>query len=121
MTSGDFNSRSAAYGLKEGEFDDLDPKVKKRLLKLMSRISEMSYRRGAQHGAFLIGGVTEGQEYERIAKWRFRSSLDRSVGVDGRKVVTDAMKRLFIEYKCLSRIGFGDVIYEYEKRKRGYK
>jgi len=42
---------SILSGFKEDEFKDLPKGTKKKLIKLMSRISEKSYRRGFQHGA----------------------------------------------------------------------
>jgi hypothetical protein len=49
--SSDFEARSVAYGLKEGEFENLPPLVRRKLIRLMARIAEQSYRRGFQHGA----------------------------------------------------------------------
>ena len=55
----DFIKESIAYGLKLGEFENLDKEVKRKLLKLMSRISERSYRRGFQHGKEIKGKTVD--------------------------------------------------------------
>lgn len=52
-----FTEFSIAHGLKENEFYSLDDDVKQKLIKLMARISEKSYRRGLQHGSFGIAVV----------------------------------------------------------------
>ncbi len=52
-----FAEFSIAHGLKENEFYSLDDDVKQKLIKLMARISEKSYRRGLQHGSFGIAVV----------------------------------------------------------------
>jgi hypothetical protein len=41
----DFDPCSVAYGLKSGDLDSLSPAARKKLIRLMSRISEASYRR----------------------------------------------------------------------------
>jgi hypothetical protein len=61
---GDFIPESVAYGLKCGEFDNLSERDKRRLVKLMARISEASYRRGFQHG-------TLGRHTIDVLKFRF--------------------------------------------------
>ena len=52
MTKSDFTSDSAAYGLKDQQFAHLSDSDQKKLLRLMARISEKSFRRGFQHGAY---------------------------------------------------------------------
>ena len=47
----DFIDSSVAYGLHHGEFDNLNDDTKRKLIRLMARISEASYRRGFQQGS----------------------------------------------------------------------
>ena len=49
MTS-DFETWSVAAGCKLGEFANLPPATQRKLIRLMARISEKSFRRGFQHG-----------------------------------------------------------------------
>ena len=46
-----FDSGSVAYKLRHGEFDHLSERDRRRLVRLMARIAEKSYRRGVIHGA----------------------------------------------------------------------
>jgi hypothetical protein len=50
-----FTSRSIAYGLSENEFAELPQRTRKKLIRLMARIAEKSYRRGFQHGGDITG------------------------------------------------------------------
>jgi hypothetical protein len=60
-------------GFVYGEFANLDDKVKRKLITLMARISEKSYRRGFQQGFEQNHPVTV-----NVMKWRFDRSLDSS-------------------------------------------
>lgn len=102
----DFEKYSVAYGLQENEFDALDDKVKTKLLTLMSRISESSYRRGFQHGKL-------NQKTINPSKLRFEISLDKApftANMKGRQWIDSGHKsidRLDIEHgMVLSEIGF---------------
>ena len=100
-----FVENSIARGFKPYEFSDLDDDVKKKLIKLMSRISEKSYRRGLQHGSLGIAIVDP-------AYLRFNVSPDYSpftdvIGKNG-KWMNDkqsAIDRLKMEYGVLRDIG----------------
>lgn len=46
----DFMKGSVLEGFKFGEFCDLDMATRRKLVAIMARISECSYRRGFQHG-----------------------------------------------------------------------
>lgn len=102
----DFDSRSVAYGLKRGAFDHLSDRDKKRLLRVMWRISEKSYRRGLQHGMQAEPTV---DPYE----YRYERNLDKAPGCDGWGG-TSAFERLVIEYRELNEIGFREIISEKE-------
>ena len=52
-----FEENSIARGFKPHEFSNLETDVKSKLIKLMARISEKSYRRGLQHGSLGIAIV----------------------------------------------------------------
>lgn len=40
--AGDFTRDSVAYGLRAGEFDGFDPRVKRKLVRLMARLAELA-------------------------------------------------------------------------------
>ncbi len=101
-----FVENSIAIGFKPHEFSDLDTDVKNKLIKLMSRISEKSYRRGLQHGSLGIAIVDP-------AHLRFNVSPDYSPFTDvvgkNNEWVNDkqsAIDRLKMEYGVLRDIGF---------------
>ena len=98
----DFIATSVAHGLSYGQFDHLSDKDRKKLNRLMARIAEAAYRRGAQHGAYL-------QENDGIArdlvKWRFNRNLDAAPWLDGSNGQT-SVDRLHMEHGVLSDIGF---------------
>lgn len=79
-----------AKGIKDGEFYNLPEKTIIKLLKIISRISEMSYRRGAQQGATFANNCFTKKDYIKSIKaqtmlnrilrgdFRFDYSLDDS-------------------------------------------
>ena len=101
MKKSDFVKQSAAYGLQFNEFDHLDNKNKKKLIKLIARIAEASYRRGFQHGDVIVHGMADTQMY----KYRYRTSLDLSP-YSNFPGSTSAIERLFMEHSELRNIGF---------------
>jgi hypothetical protein len=88
----DFTRNSVVYGLKEDAFEHLSDRDKKRLVRLMARLAEKSYRRGVQHGSLLTKGMSE----DVMVKWRFEPSLDTSPWIDSR-TVQKSIERLFME------------------------
>lgn len=101
-----FIKNSVAYPLQKDEFSHLNDKDKKKLVRLMARISEKSYRRGLQHGA-------EGVNIVDPAHLRFKVSLDESPFTDTvnekDKWINDRRKsidRLWMEFGVLRNIGF---------------
>ena len=100
-----FTKFSIADGLEPNEFYFLDDDIKQKLIKLMARISEKSYRRGLQHGSFGIAVVDP-------AHLRFNISPEYSPFTD----ITDkegnwvnnkesSIDRLKMEYGVLRDIG----------------
>jgi hypothetical protein len=100
--STDFGQTSVALGLKFGAFSHLSEKDRKRLVKLMARIAEKSYRRGVQHGAVLSGDPMSRDE---LYDWRYRPSLDLSPWADSPMTQT-SISRLFAEHMVLRNLGF---------------
>jgi hypothetical protein len=107
----DFAAYSVAHGLKNREFADLDERTKRKLVRLMARISEKSYRRGFQQGhTFREHDVATVDP----AKLRFNVSLERSPYTDAIdekghwhvKSGHTVIERLFMEYGVLSHLGF---------------
>lgn len=101
--STDFNARACAYGLRHGEFDHLTDGDRGKLLRLMARLAEKSYRRGAQQGAVL---GAEGVIAHDLHAWRYERSLDRCPWLDDPQHTETALDRLLIENDDLRRIGF---------------
>jgi len=95
--------RDALYGLKSGEFQDLPRPVKSKLLRMIARIAEKSYRRGFQHGVVM---ARDGRQIVDPEKFRFRCSLDKSPFTDGPGGHT-AVQRLMMENK-LEQVGFDE-------------
>ena len=100
-----FTEFSIANGLEPNEFYFLDDDIKQKLIKLMARISEKSYRRGLQHGSLGIAIVDP-------AELRFNVSPDYSpftdvVDKDGNWVNNkeSSIDRLKMEYGVLRDIG----------------
>ena len=100
-----FTKFSIADGLEPNEFYFLDDDIKQKLIKLMARISEKSYRRGLQHGSFGIAVVDP-------AHLRFNISPEYSpltdiVDKDGNWVNNkeSSIDRLKMEYGVLRDIG----------------
>lgn len=98
----DFNSRSAAYGLSHGEFSHLSDTDRRKLSRLMARIAEKAYRRGAQHGAQM---ALDGTLARDPATVRFTSSLDRSPWLDDPGQWDHAEVRLHMENPALRYLG----------------
>lgn len=100
---GDFDSDSVAFGLKEGEFASLPEPTRNKLVRLMSRISEASFRRGFQHGCVQTKkGAVKGDP----SVLRFGRSLDKSPWAETASGGLSAKERLFCEYDVLDDIGF---------------
>ena len=100
-----FTKFSIADGLEPNEFYFLDDDIKQKLIKLMARISEKSYRRGLQHGSLGIAIVDP-------AELRFNVSPDYSPFTDvadknGNWVNNkeSSIDRLKMEYGVLRDIG----------------
>jgi hypothetical protein len=97
-----FSTVSLAAGLRHGEFDELDKRTKKKLIRLMARIAEQSYRRGYQHGTLPSRTVDP-------AVLRFERSLDKAPFTDSKMSFT-SIERLRMECGVLREIGFMDVL-----------
>jgi hypothetical protein len=98
----DFNSRSAAHGLHYGEFAHLTERDRRKLSRLMARVAEKAYRRGAQHGAQM---ALDGTLARDLARVRFESNLDRSPWLDDPGQWDHAEDRLHMENAELRQVG----------------
>ena len=99
----DFCARSVAAGLRDREFEHLSERDRRKLVRLMARIAEKAYRRGAQHGAFLVG--QEPMLRDNLASWRIFPDLDKAPYIDSPYTQT-SIERLFMECGGLREIGF---------------
>lgn len=99
-----FWGQKVANGFLPGEFEHLSDRDKQSLRRLMARIAERSYRRGAQHGVELSRrgeiGVPD------VDDWRYAPSLNKSPWLHG-QVVQASIERLDLENSCLKEIGLG--------------
>ena len=100
-----FTKFSIADGLEPNEFNFLDDDIKQKLIKLMARISEKSYRRGLQHGSFGIAVVDPAHLRFNISPEY--SPFTDSVGKNGEWVNNkeSSIDRLKMEYGVLRDIG----------------
>lgn len=98
----DFDPHSVAYGLHLEEFNDLPEKTRKQLVRLISRISEASFRRGFQHGCVQ---TKNGSVQIDPAILRFKRSLDVSPWAESASGGMSAIDRLQCEYGVLSQLG----------------
>lgn len=102
----DFHEGSAAHGLRMWEFNDIDPEKKKKLLRLMARIMEKSYRRGVQQALHLErkGALANLYSEKALSDYRYEKDLDKSIGIDGFN--SSSLERLWIENRVLFELGF---------------
>ena len=100
-----FVENSIARGFKPNEFSNLETDVKSKLIKLMARISEKSYRRGLQHGNLGIAIVDPSELRFNISPEY--SPLTDIVDKDGNWVNNkeSSIDRLKMEYGVLRDIG----------------
>jgi hypothetical protein len=90
-------------GFRDQRFLSLSGRDKRDILKLMARVAEQAYRRGAQQGAGLVQRPCFRAD---LGAWRYRPSLDLSPWVDSPRTTT-SLERL--DGECgdeLRRIGF---------------
>lgn len=105
--SSDFTEDSLAHGLKFGEFNDIPNEKISKLIRLMARISEKSYRRGVQQAAMFFiekdgAGIIDSDQ-SSLHDWRYGTSLDESPGLDGYH--SSSLERLFCECHVFDKIG----------------
>ena len=99
-----FDKMSVAFPMNEKDLDHLNEADKEKILNLISRISEKSFRRGFQHGYHYY-------EYNKNAKkqifdFRFTKDLGRSFWIKTNENKQSSIERLFMEYgPCLENIG----------------
>jgi hypothetical protein len=105
MTKTTFSTNSVAYPLQKDEFKSLKRIEKGRLIRLMARISEASYRRGLQHGVHF---TKNNIQIEDPYNFRYGRSLNNSKFADGPGGFT-SIERLWMEFGILREIGFMDV------------
>jgi hypothetical protein len=89
-------------GFRDGRFLSLSERDQRDVLKLMARVAEQAYRRGAQQGA----GLAQRPSFRAdLGEWRYKPSLDLSPWLD-RPRMTTSLERL--DGECgeeLRRIG----------------
>jgi len=103
MAQKQFPQWSIGAGFEAGAFSHLSPHDRIRLVRLMARIAEQAYRRGAYQSAKL---AKSGEDLlpKDIYRWRHGLSLDKSPWLDD-ATVESADKRLFAECAELPTLG----------------
>jgi hypothetical protein len=90
-------------GFRDRRFLSLSERDKRDILKLMARVAEQAYRRGAQQGV----GLAQSPFFRAdLGEWRYKPSLDLSPWIDSPRMTT-SLERL--DGECgeeLRRIGF---------------
>tara|TARA_R110000868_G_scaffold136519_4_gene349519 strand:- start:4013 stop:4315 length:303 start_codon:yes stop_codon:yes gene_type:complete len=95
---------NSKMGLKFDEFAHFSEEEKQKLLRLMSRIMERSYRRGVQQTLHMKDrNIIEEWILDNPYSYRYEKSLEISIGLDG--YTTASLERLMIE-ENLHNIGF---------------
>jgi hypothetical protein len=84
METTDFIEGSILHGLKFDEFIDLPEPTRRKLVNLMARLSEKSYRRGVQQ-ALTIGCIHD------VCDWRY-GPLEKSIGINTQEFETVAYR-----------------------------
>lgn len=100
---GDFQTQSVAFGYDHCAFSHLSNEDKEKIICLLSRVSEQSFRRGFQHGCYM---QEKGTVKVRPDVWRFDAPFDDSPDPDslhGRSV--SIRQRLFDNYSVLADLG----------------
>jgi hypothetical protein len=101
----EFAKTSVAAGLSFDEFRELDVKTRRKLVRLLARVSEASYRRGVQQGVHF---AKQNRPIRDPFKMRYEQSLDNSPYYDSPSGGGTAIERLFAEFDVLRRLGFED-------------
>jgi hypothetical protein len=106
-TKGDFAYYSVAAGLRFEQFEHLSASDKKKLIRLIARIAEKSYRRGYQHGREPLTNRSGFNVDPAVL--RFERSVDKSPFTDSRHIEHTAIERLFMECGELRELGFREL------------
>ena len=95
---------SILYGMESllVEFRHIPKPVRKKLIKLMARISEKSYRRGVHQSVSLK--VKSDFPHKNIEKWRY-ANQEKSLGVGAACHFSSTMERFFEQNPEVSHIG----------------
>lgn len=104
MSNQAFSDKSIAAEFASQEFGHLAPSDRQRLVTLMARIAEQSYRRGVYQGVKLAGDEPDLLPHD-LYSWRYDRSLDQSPWLDDAATETST-ERLFAECAELEALGF---------------
>lgn len=97
-------TKPVTHGIDHDLFNGLTARQRNALVKLMARIAERAYRRGAQQGAHIAKTAPE-EMPPYVSKWRYFKSLDRSPWFDS-GYSEPSVDRLFAECGELRGLGF---------------
>lgn len=106
MAQKQFPQWSIGAGFETGAFSHLSPHDRTQLVRLMARVAEQAYRRGAYQSAKLAK-CDDNLMPKDIYGWRHGLSLDKSPWLDD-ATVESAIKRLFAECAELPALGFAE-------------
>ena len=99
----DFDSiTDPCHGLSHGHFLDLSPQRREEIFRLISRVSEKSFRRGFQQG---YDSRKRGDSLFDLHAWRFEIDLDYAVSAHGTYHTSSAQR---MELEChVGKLGLG--------------
>ena len=104
MAQKQFPQWSIGAGFETGAFSHLSPHDRAQLVRLMARIGEQAYRRGAYQSAKLAKSDDDLMPKD-IYGWRHDLPLDKSPWLDD-ATVEPTIKRLYAECAELPALGF---------------
>lgn len=90
-------------GIPENAFDALDARTRNFMIKVMARVAERAYRRGAQQGVHIAQNRPQHLP-ENLHDWRYVTSADKSAALDDPYYVTTAVERLEMESGDFSKV-----------------
>ena len=100
---GDFQTQSVAFGYSYYDFLQFSDDDKEKIVRLLARISEQSFRRGFQQGCHM---QARGKVAIKPEVWRFDAPVDDSQDPESPHGRSSTIRdRLFENYPVLSDLG----------------
>lgn len=100
-----WNAQYVTRGIELDAFDHLSAADKAKLLRLMARVAEKAYRRGAQQG-LVYAEQHPSASHADLVDWRYGASLDVSPALLHKGERERSVDRLLMEAPGLRQMGF---------------